>query len=479
MKPIVQSARRIVALSAVLGLLMAMSLVDTAGASRFGKAGPPAFPSFPYEHRLGSGGPPPFIQDANDPHKYVWTIDPTVYAATGTITFWDYSNAITREGFMTGPGGAGVNDFQVTSPITGKKGFDFDRPSFTQDVDSVAADFLTPDPPHDLHTDFDPTTYHPDELPVPSPFATWTNANIDGVANLYKFGFSVSPGTQFMNMQVDKAGNYYVARRDMQWEWIDELVFKNSAGDIQREDTQFNIQPYPLSDAYGWCGALVMRDPSSLTPMAGQLIKDIAFDVWPADTGPASGLEPVAREVVPSFVMRSFGIYEVDVTMLSTGTRQQFTGIAKGVHIRPTAVTIGNVTYAAGSRVQPGDPDFSHWLNRVSPFAAGVVPIGAWVINEGTKYMQVVPAGTPGAVWHQNKFAGAAFLVRGDMERRVNYIGAASGLAGDQNTTVGYSEVYNDLITGGVTNPSTGQAWKRADWADWQVGGIDPVPDGY
>ncbi|HVL89970.1 MAG TPA: hypothetical protein VM841_07030 [Actinomycetota bacterium] len=479
MSALVRSLRRAPAIAIVVGLMMSITATGPASASRFGKAGPPQFPSFPYEERLGSGGPPPFIQDADDPHKWVWTIDPSKYAATGTITFWDYSNAITREGFMSGPGGASVNDFQVTSPVTGTKGFDFERPSFTQDVDSVEADFLTPDPPHDIHTDFDPTAYHPDEFPMPTPFATWTGANIDGVANLYKFAYSVAPGTQFMNMQVDKAGNYYVARRDMQWEWIDELVFKNSDGDIQREDTQFNIQPYPISDAYGWCGALVMRDPSSLSSMAGQLIKDIAFDVFAADTSPASAIAPVAREVVPSFVMRSFGIYEVDVTMLSTGVRQQFTGIAKGVHIRPVAVTIGSVTYPAGSRVEPGDPDFSHWLNRVSPFAAGVVPIGAWVINEGTPYMQVVPAGTPGAVWHQNKFAGAAFLVRGDMERRVNYINTASGLAADQATVTGYNEVYHSLIQLGLTNSKTGQSWKRADWADWEVGGTVPVANGY
>jgi len=479
MKIFVRTMRRTSALALVIGLLMAVSASGPASASRFGKAGVPQFPSFPYEQRLGSGGPPPFIQDQSDPHKWVWTIDPMQYAATGTITFWDYSNAITQEGFMSGPGGASVNDFQVTSPVTGIKGFDFDRPSFTQDVDSVEADFLTPDPKHDIHTDFDPTAYHPDELPVPTPFATWTDANIDGAANLYKFAYSVAPGTQFMNMQVDKAGNYYVARRDMQWEWIDELVFKNSAGEIQREDTQFNIQPYPISDAYGWCGALVMPDPNSLESMAGQLIKDIAFDVFAVDQSAATGLPPIAREVVPSFVMRSFGIYEVDVTMIATGTRQQFTGIAKGVHTRPVEVTIANVTYPAGSRVAPGDPDFGHWLNRVSPFAAGVVPIGAWVINEGTDYMQVVPAGTPGAVWHQNKFAGAAFLVRGDMERRINYINAATTLAGDQNTIVGHKEVYADLIADGAINPDTGQPWKRADWVDWEVGGIDPVANGY
>lgn len=444
-----------------------------AGASRYGISGFPQFPSFPYETRLGSGGPPPFIQDADDPHKWVWNVDPLVYGAEGTITFYNYANAINpspEDPGMLGPGGAGPLDWQITSPVTGKTGFDPDRPSFTQDVDVVPPDFLTPDGSMAISSDSDPTVYHPDGLAAPSIFTPFQNASLDGQANLFKFAYTVGTGTQFMNMQVDKAGNYYVARRDMQWEWIDSFLYHDVVTDETRTiDTQFNIQPYPISDAYGWCGAIPPRDPNSLTPMAGQLIKDIAFDVYLGDGGPHQAIRPFATEVVPSFVMRSFGIYEVDVTMLSTGVRQQFTGIAKSVHQRPVDVLNEDdeVVFEAGSAVKPGDPDFELWFNRVSPFAAGVVPIGAWVINEGTDQMQVVPVGTPGAVWHQNKFAGAAFLVRGDMERRVNYINASSGLPGDQGTTVGHDEVYFNLVQDGAINPATSQPWTRVDWSDW------------
>ena len=94
MTAVIRSIRRPLALAVVFGLLLAASLVDPAAASRFGQAGPPQFPSFPYEERLGSGGPPPFVQDPNNAHKWIWTIDPMKYAATGTITFWDYSNAM-------------------------------------------------------------------------------------------------------------------------------------------------------------------------------------------------------------------------------------------------------------------------------------------------------------------------------------------------------------------------------------------------
>lgn len=479
-----------------------------ANASRYGKSKVPSYPSFPFDSRAGSGGPPAFIQDPNNPNKWVWTLDPTVYGASGTITFYDFQNALTRTGTMHGPGNAGVNDFEIPSPFTAaqkdEKGyyFDFERPSFTQDVDVVESDFLSPDDTvydsnlnvvsttgYDLKTDWDPAQFGPDPLTAsaPSAFGDLPDASPDGAATFFKYGFTVATGTQFMNMQVDKSGNYYVARRDMQWEFIDTFRYKkvgSAPGDPPEvADTQFNIQPYPISDAYGWCGALVPADPSALTPMAGQLIKDIAFDVWAADQSPADGAPPFSTEVVPSFVMRSFGLYVVDVTMHNFGgIRQRFSAVAKGVHTRPVR-TVDPVTgevFPAGSAPQPDDFDFERWFNRVSPFAAAVVPLGAWVIHEGnSRYMQVVPAGTPGAVWHQNKFAGAAFIVRGDMERRVNYVLASSGRAGDQGTVSGYSPVYEDLISKGVINPKTGQPWKRADWNDWDEGGLVRLPDAY
>lgn len=496
-------ASRVLVLVLAVAAVLAVMAGPPATASRYGPSPVPVYPSFPFNDRPGSGGPPPFIQDANNPHKWVWTLDPLVSGATGTVTFYDWANAITRSGIMQGPGGAGVNEFEIPSPwTTAQKAqlgyyFDFNRPSFTQDVDSVLPDFLSPDDTvldsdlnptstsgYTIKSDWDPTLYHPDAINVPTPFADFPNASMDGAANLFKFAFSIAPGTQFMNMQVDKEGNYYVARRDMQWEFIDSFLYKQvgSAGPPETLDTQFNIQPYPVSDAYGWCGAIPPEDPQSLQPMAGQLIKDIAFDVWEADLGPGNGVPPFTTEVVPSFVMRSFGLYVVDATMLSFGVRQRFSSMSKGVHVRPVAATdpVTGQVFPAGSRVVPGDFDFQHWFNRVSPFAAGVVPKGAWVINEGNpRYMQVVAVGTPGAVWHQNKFAGAAFTVRGDMERRVNYILAGTEWAGDQGTAQGFNQVYADLIAAGTINPDTGQPWKRADWNDWELGGLDRLPDAY
>lgn len=470
-----------------VALSMVVLLAHPADASRFGSSGFPQYPSFPFENRSGSGGPANFVQDPNDPNLWVWTIDPMVYGATGTIKFWNYRNAVAKTGTMTGPGGVGVNDWRVCAGLAatrcgpGQSPFDPTRPGFTQDVESVPADFLTPDPPAQISNDWDASTFHPDGLTPPArskpamvDLPGYPEANMDGSANLFKFAYTVAPGTQFMNMQVDRAGNYFVARRDMQWQWIDTFTYKKGDDPVKKVDTQFNIQPYPISDAYGWCGATVVKDdPNALTTMGGQLIKDIAFDVFANSGGPHQAAKPISTEVVPSFMMRSFGIYEVDVTMQGSGVRQHFTGTAKGVHVRPVDVKDehGNVIFTAGSEVQPGDPDYSRWFNRVSPFAAGVVPIGAWVINQGTQYVQVVPAGTPGAVWHQNRFAGAAFLVRGDMERRLNYVNAASGAAGDQVTVASDTQVYKQLIDQGLM--------KRSDWTDWADGGMTVLADAH
>ena len=101
---------------ATLLLLPALSVGSTAFASRPGSAGPPRYPSFPFNDRLGSGGPPPFLQCVGDPlpdgcgtdadeRRWVWKIDEMTYGASGYITFYDFRNAITqsRSEPMSGP----------------------------------------------------------------------------------------------------------------------------------------------------------------------------------------------------------------------------------------------------------------------------------------------------------------------------------------------------------------------------------------
>ena len=110
-----KTKRALCVLSAMLATIGVT--VAPAEASRFGVSGFPQYPSFPFENRAGSGGPPTFVQDPQDPNLWVWTIDPMVYGATGTIKFWNYRNAVAKTGTMTGPGGTGVNDWRVCAGL--------------------------------------------------------------------------------------------------------------------------------------------------------------------------------------------------------------------------------------------------------------------------------------------------------------------------------------------------------------------------
>lgn len=402
-----------------------------------------------------------FVRVPGTQHLWRYTLDPTIDGATGFIEFDDRLNPTVPEsqtvthvddtnafpnGAMLGPQGAGVNDWQLTNPITGIRGFDFDRPSFTQDVTIVPPDYITADPVNggsdQIWSDYDAGSFAASLNPPRVPFFNFprnNDVNMDSALNFYKFGWTTPAGTQFNNMQIDRAGNYFVAKRDMQWGWFDKLEYVKyqanpngvaSSGGFQSTlDSQFNIQPYPISNAYGWCGIQngKILDPDSNVPMAGQITFDVAFDAYPVNTGPGSGSTRPMTVVVPGFVMRSYGKVTVDVTMVANGVRQQLAHVAKPNNLTPSFKTIYDPSDPTRMTVKSGtDPEFglpwSHWKNNVMAFGAGVVPAGAWVVNEFSPNLKVVPAGTPGATWHSNgPFTGAAFIVRGDIRREARY----------------------------------------------------------
>jgi hypothetical protein len=104
-----------------------------------------------------------------------------------------------------------------------------------------------------------------------------------------------------------------------------------------------------------------------------------------------------------------------------------------GNNTDPTKVVLG-----VGSNT---DPDYQ---NQVSFLGAGVIPLGVWVSADsfnadGSRKMRtdlnqttgtseqvwavtIVAAGTAGAKWHSNAFAGRAFLMRADGERTLEWI---------------------------------------------------------
>lgn len=333
----------------------------------------------------------------------VWT---TTYGAstsnsTGTITFNDWG--------YKGPTGVGANDFQVGSGFNSSNIGQIQRVvtkgASVKDLTTYTAttnvDWKTPDAPHNPVTD---QPWDPDI----NPDYNFNNANMDGGVNFYQWAYSTPANSTFNNMQIDKAGNYHVAKNDMAFGYYDVFMYRDKTG-VEADrmyDTSINFQPYAISDAKGWCGSVLTSNPNGLENMAGQVTFDFAFDAFLGNEAPGSGAAPVTQ-IVPGFVMRSYGDYVVDVTT-SAGDRQYFTGSAVGNNTNPETGVL--------------DPAYQ---NQVSFLGAGVVPNAVWVINDGTPDVRVVAEGTPGATLHQNAFGGYAFLLRADATRTLEFIGPA------------------------------------------------------
>lgn len=325
----------------------------------------------------------------------------------GYITFYDWGYA--------GPNGAGANDFYVP----GSGGFDASNIGQIQNVITLDADGLTSDPAKTVRMDDNS--------------GALTNANMDTVVNFYQWAYTTVGGSTFDNMQIDRAGNYFVARNDMNFQFYDVFNYTDTTGTNPDSvyDTAINFQPYAISDARGWCGSTMIANPNGLEVMAGQVTFDFAFDAYLVDREPVPG-QGGGTQIVPDFIMRSYGDYVVNMgTALTT--------------YRGSAV-INNTNPETGDL----DPDFQ---NRVSFLGAGVVPKGVWVtadsydgngiantnrvLNDDSTW-RVTVAGdgldslcdaavdtvraSDGAVCWRNSFAGYAFLMRADGSRELVYI---------------------------------------------------------
>ncbi len=311
------------------------------------------------------------------PTDWTTTIDAATYGSTGTIVFNDWG--------YKGPTGVGATDYQVGA------GFDASRIGQIQHVVTKLPDWQTRDPA---------ATVVGDLLNTP----TFANANMDGQVNFYKWAYTTPAGSTFSNMQIDKAGNYFVAKNDMSFGFYNTFLYKDTTGvnPDQSFDTRINFQPYAISDAKGWCGSVLVSNPNGLSQMAGQVTFDFAFDAYLGNGGPGSGT--ALTQIVPGFVMRSYGDYTVNVTT-SGGDVQAFSGSAVMNNTNPTTGAL--------------DPAYQ---NQVSFLGAGVVPKTVCVLNDGTRDVQVVACGTPGATVHVNAFGGYAFLLRADATRTLEWI---------------------------------------------------------
>lgn len=346
---------------------------------------------------------------------WVTTIDAGTYAgATGSITFNDWG--------YTGPTGVGAMDFQVGS------GFDAARIGQIQSVVTTGPDLQTSDPAI--------ASFKQDKFNAP----TYTNASMDSQVNFYRWAYTTVAGSTFNNMQIDKAGNYHVARTDMNFQFYDTFQYHDVTGvnPDSTYDTNYNFKPYAISDAQGWCGSVLNSNPNSLAQMAGQVTFDFAFDVYGADGGPAawggSGSTGFDTQVIPAFVMRSYGDYTVNVTA-PNGQAQSFSGSA----------VMNNTNPLTGEL----DPAFQ---NQVSFLGAGVIPDTVWILDhgmnpDGTRNIEIVDAATEGAILHANSFGGYAFLLRADAERTLEFI-SPTGHSDYVPTIVPEPETYAMLLAG-------------------------------
>lgn len=351
---------------------------------------------------LGLGS---LVAQAADPTVWTTKIDPLNYGgSSGTIKFNDWG--------YKGPTGVGANDFEVGT------GFNSSRIGQIQHVESVLPDWKTPDPAYTTWGDNLVTLSSGTgslELNVGSysilktfgipGLQTYPNASMDGQTNFFRFGFTSPAGQKFLNMQIDKAGNYHVAKADMQWKLYGQFLYHDVTGKNPDKtvNTTISFQPYPISDAKGWCGSTLISNPNTVDRMAGQVTFDFALAAYVAGVGPTT-------QIVPGFVMRSYGDYDVNV-ITPTGVSQRFLGSAVMNNTNP-------LTHVPGFG---GQLDVNY-RNKVSFLGGGVVPSGAWVLNDNTPNVRVVPFGTPGATWHVNTFAGYAFLLRADAHRTLDWI---------------------------------------------------------
>ena len=316
------------------------------------------------------------------------------YGVNASIVFNDWG--------YKGPMNVGANDFQVGS------GFDSSRIGQIQTVVTKNPDWLTPDPSWNSSS---PTNTN--KVLADDGSQVFPNASMDGQVNFYKWGYTTVGGSTFNNMTIDKAGNYFVARSDMHFQFYDTFQY-NDGSTVQNYDTAINFQPYAISDARGWCGSVLVSNPNGVSQMAGQVTFDFAFDAYTGNHHPGDVGVDFATQIVPGFVMRSYGDYHISV---NNGV-QTFNYAGSAVE---------NNTNPTNGQLDPA------WQNQVSFLGGGVVPNGVWVYNDGTSSVTVATvqgtAGTvngqsrsDGATWHKNSFAGYGFLMRADGSRTLTFI---------------------------------------------------------
>lgn len=358
--------------------------------------------------------------------NHVTTYDMATYGANATITFNDWGYVGPQ---VTGYAAAGWNDFSVP----GSGGFDSARVGQVQKVVTYG---ISRDPVTGVASNnLDWQTPDSSKTVMDGSGNAMPGAMMDGQTNFYKWAYTTPAGSTFNNMQIDKAGNYFIARSDMKFGFYDDMQYKNKKNLYPEYtyDTAINFQPYAVSDAKGWCGSVLSANPNGLEKMAGQVTFDFAFDAYMNNAHPTPGVGG-GTQIVPGFVMRSYGDYKVVVQGADAAETAQTTYIGNAV-INNTNPLTGEVDAA--------------YQNKVSFLGGGVVPKGVWVTADsynadGTKKLNAdstwqltiaydatgsatctafSAVRADGAHCYQNSFGGYGFLLRADGSRLLYKIG--------------------------------------------------------
>ncbi len=320
-----------------------------------------------------------------------------------------------------------------------------------QHVVTLGPDFLTPDASYTFSDGY------------PQIF---TNANTDSQVNFFDKMYTTVAGSTFNNMRIDYDGDYLIKREDMTFEYYRTFeYFKDPAGADPRftadgeYQTAIQFKPYPLSDARGWCGSVMVSHPGAIEAMAGQVQFDFAFEAYlgrkllPGEGVPGEG----SLQIVPDFQMRSYGAITIETT-LPDGTSYSYTADAVVNNTNPAA---GTVNPATGLKEVGGTGVDENYYNLVSFMGGGSVPqyvylrlVDASIFYDPTtltashqeniaevyndtesQYMEAVYDANgvfvetidtrtgevlPNVVLHKNAFSGYGFILRADGKRVIN-----------------------------------------------------------
>ncbi len=401
----------------------------------------------------------------------------------GEVRFYDWGYAGPGLDGTLGLGERNAKDFSSINGFNGARQI--------QRVVTLPTDRLTPDSPQHIQDDLGSDYYY--------------YANMDSQTNFYKWGYTSPAGSTFSNMQIDKDGDYYIARNDMAFEYYNTFDFKYEGDPAYNPqdypyglaegvyDTSIQFQPYALSDATGWCGSVLASNPTALEAIAGQVTFDFGFEAFLPTTGTGSNgiWDPGegSMQIVQDFQMRSYGSLEVDLATtyfqsdavvnntnpLDSPVVRDANGDVVMIEV-PVLNMDGTPALDANGvprtqlmpQMEVGASGVdANYYNLVSFMGGGVVPAGVWVEwadpnapKSNDNILAVLDAAgiidadgdgvddnNPNITYHQNSFAGYGFLLRADGIRIVE------GLDFSRYSDISNVLLKDDVNGNGVYDP--------------------------